>query len=201
MPLPREITIGFPAHVSVSGQSKCGKTRTVEVLLQKLAEAGELPRKAFDCGAVPRLWAEQRAIPLEQLVAEMTPADDQAIDRESQEFLLREPFGIAAGRLTWWVTRFDEIRQFKVWLMCPDDVCAGRVGVPVEQVARRNEDDTRRFREYYGLEFPPSSLADLNEKFDLVVSTLSYPADEVGNIILTCGRCWNAGASYEKFHL
>ncbi len=190
----------FPALASVSGQSKCGKTKTVEVLLQKLAEAGEPARQSFDCGAVPRRWAEQRGISLERLVAEMTPADDQAIDLESQEFLLRpSSFGIAAGRLTWWVTKCNDVRQFRVWLTCPDEVCASRVNLPVEQVTRRNADDTRRFREYYGIEFPPPSMFVLSQEFNLVVSTHTHPADEVANIILDCGRRWNAGLPYEKF--
>lgn len=94
-----------------------------------------------------------------------------------------------------------QFHQFRVWLVCDDAVCARRVGVPVSSVTDRNWDDARRYREYYGLTFPPPSLQDLRGEFNLVVSTHRYGPEEVARIIVDSGCAWNDNVWYESVWL
>jgi cytidylate kinase len=179
--------------VSISGQSKCGKTKTVEKVLERLLELGFPEYRTLDCGALPRRWADEKGVSIEKYVAEMTAVDDRLIDDTAHAFMREDGPSIAAGRLTWWVAPRGAL---KIWLVCPDELCASRVEVDVAKVTNRNADDTRRYMSYYGLMFPPRF-----EEFDLVISTENNDPDTVASIIVGCMYSHASGRRYERFYL
>lgn len=201
-----------PALIGVSGLTGCGKTETLKTLVAGLSSDGYGNYGTLDCGSLPRKWAREEGKTIDEYIATMGADLDPKIDERTLGFYREQPLGIVAGRLACQMSGKTGKMVFRVWLYCPAEIRAARRGVNVSEITGRDEKDSARFLEGYGLTYPPAEIAaavagTLGQReveaapFDLLISTERYSPPEIAERIVACGRCWEGGHSYVKVHL
>jgi cytidylate kinase len=201
-----------PALIGISGLTGCGKTETLKHLVAALSGHGYGEYGTLDCGSLPRQWAREEGKTIDEYIATMGAELDPKIDDRTLGFYRDEPLGIVAGRLACHMSGKTAKTVFRVWLYCPAEVRASRRQVHVSEITGRDDKDSARFLEGYGLVYPPaeiemavSGILDAREievaPFDLLISTEKFSPQEIAERIVSCGRCWEGGHSYVKIHL
>lgn len=214
-PLPETETrrgLRPPALIGISGLTGCGKTETLKNLVAGLSSGGYGDYATLDCGSLPRQWAQAAGKTIDEYIATMGAGLDPKIDDRTRGFYREQPLGIVAGRLACHVSAQTGKTVFRVWLYCPAEVRAARRAVNVSEITGRDEKDSARFLEGYGLAYPPAEIAaavagTLDQRgaeaapFDLLISTERYSPREIAERIVACGRCWEGGHSYGRIQL
>lgn len=213
-PLETETRRGLspPALIGVSGLTGCGKTETLKTLVARLSSDGYGSYGTLDCGSLPRQWAKDEGKTIDAYIATMGADLDPKIDERTLGFYRDEPLGVVAGRLACHMSGKTAKTVFRVWLYCPAEVRASRRQVHVSEITGRDEKDSARFLDGYGLVYPPAEIdlavsGALGAKeteaapFDLLISTEKFSPQEIVERIIACGRCWESGHSYAKIHL
>lgn len=201
-----------PELIAVSGLTGCGKSETLRELVAALAGAGYGNYDSLDCGSLPRQWAKEEGLDIEAFIQRMGPELDPRIDERTRGFYRDASLGVAVGRLACHESRNARRPVFRVWLYCPTETRAARRGVDPSVIDGRDQKDSARFRQAYGITYPPPEVAnaaadDLSPAeierapFDLLVSTLKCRPGDIAERIISCGRCWSAGNSYAKIQL
>ena len=201
-----------PALVGISGLTGCGKTETLKTLVARLSSDGYGDYGTLDCGSLPRQWARDEGKTIDEYIATMGADLDPKIDERTLGFYREQPLGIVAGRLACHMSGESGKKVFRVWLYCPAEIRAARRGVNISEITGRDEKDSARFLEGYGLTYPPAEIAAAAAgtlghgeiqaaPFDLLISTARYSPREIAERIVVCGCCWERGYPYVKVHL
>jgi len=172
--------------VTVSGPSGSGMT----TLCEGLADA-------LDCGHVSggevfREIAEERDMTITQLVAKASESDE--IDREIDRRLatIAEKWGAAnkafilESRLAGWLA--GNRADLRVRVDAPEEIRVDRTSDREEMGAEmrvRDVIDTKRFEDYYDVDFSDRSV------YDLTVNTARWSPEQTLEIVLTAVRAYD----------
>ena len=164
--------------IAISGPSGSGKTTYAKML------ASDLGLEYYSAGAVFRKLAEERGLSLVELnkLAARSREIDFYIDRGVFERALKGSV-VVEGHLVAWITR--EIADIAIYVTASLDErirrIASRESRDFKEVLRetlvREELQSRRFSEYYGIDVGNLSI------FDLVLDTTSLSIEEAYTII------------------
>lgn len=181
--------------ITLSGMPGSGKSSTADAL------ALALEYKRFSSGDFMRKVAADRGLSLEDLglVAEQDRSIDDAIDTEIKKVADEQDNVVIDSRLAYhWIPS-----AFKVYLKLDPHVAAeriynhihsvGRVGQTAgtveevyEKMMRRIDNEKKRYKEYYGIDYTDEN------NFDLVVDTGENSLEKVAEIILDAYKKWNS---------
>jgi cytidylate kinase len=171
--------------VTVSGPPGVGKSTLA---------AGLADRFGFEHvsgGDVFRAMADERGMTLAEFgeLAEEDDDIDRNLDRQLRETARERDDLVLESRLAGWMA--GEHADLRVWLDAPLSVRAERiadredkpVAVAREETVAREESETKRYREYYGIEFDDRSI------YDLDVNTARWgPEDTLGIVAAAVER-------------
>lgn len=168
---------GKEVRIAISGSSGCGNTTVSRLLAEKLDIA--LINYTF------RSLAQERHIPLEQIIelAKTDESFDRIVDTRQVE-LARQSSCVLGSRLAVWMLSEADL---KVYLTASAEVRARRIqnreAADLDAIRAftelRDREDTRRYRELYGIDNRDYSFVDL------VVDTEKHQPDEIVGIILS----------------
>ncbi|MFH1621289.1 MAG: (d)CMP kinase [Patescibacteria group bacterium] len=168
--------------ISIAGTPGSGKTTVGKLLAERLG------LKFYSIGALRGKMAVDKGIDLEALneIGESEAYTDKIVDDYQKVLGEKEDQFVIEGRLSWYFIP----NSFKVYLKCDIEEAARRVfkdrgndredekkyASPKEvtqSFLNRAGSDTRRYKKYYGINYPDES------KFDLVIDTTNYEKPEV----------------------
>ncbi|MBR5645650.1 MAG: AAA family ATPase [Treponema sp.] len=163
-------------RIAISGKSGCGNTTVSGLLAKKLGIT--LINYTF------RQLAEEKGMTLKEVIEKAKDDDsyDKYVDSHQVELALKEPC-VLGSRLAIWMLKEADL---KVYLYADEDTRAGRVftreGGDLQAIkdftAMRDSEDTRRYKEFYGIDNNDYSFVDL------IIDTSKYtPEQEVELII------------------
>ncbi len=165
-----------PLRIAVSGPSGCGNTTVSTLLAEKLG----IPCINYTF----RTLAKELAIPLTDLVekAKTDSSFDLLVDRRQVEMALKTSC-VLGSRLAIWILKEA---QLKAVLTAPQAVRVQRIhkreGGSLSAVKTftemRDADDTRRYKQLYGIDNTDYSCADLR------IDTEKHPPNEITEIII-----------------
>ena len=172
--------------VTVSGAPGAGVT----TLCEGLADA-------LDCGYVSggevfREIAEERGETLTELVAAAGESEeiDRALDRRlhsiAEEWGAANKSFILESRLAAWIA--GNRADLKIWLDAPEEIRVDRTSDREEMGAEmrvRDVIDTKRFEDYYDVDFSDRSV------YDLTVNTARWSPEQTLEIVLTAVRAYD----------
>ncbi len=168
---------GKEVRIAISGSSGCGNTTVSRLLAERLDIA--LINYTF------RSLSQERHIPLEQIIelAKTDESFDRIVDTRQVE-LARQSSCVLGSRLAVWMLAEADL---KVYLTASPEVRARRIqnreAADLDEIRafteHRDREDTRRYRELYGIDNTDYSFVDL------VVDTEKYQPDEIVGIILS----------------
>ena len=163
-------------RVAISGKSGCGNT-TVSGLLSKTLGV-TLINYTF------RQLAAEKGMTLPEVIeaAKTDDSYDKYVDKHQVELALAEPC-VLGSRLAIWMLKEADL---KVYLFASDDTRAHRVfnreGGDLQQIkdftAMRDSEDTRRYKEFYGIDNNDYAFCDL------IIDVNEKTPEEIVNIIL-----------------
>jgi cytidylate kinase len=162
---------GTDIRVAISGSSGCGNTSVSRIL----AETLDIAFINFTF----RSLAQEMHIPLSEII-EKAKTDftyDRMVDEKQLE-LARSSSCVLGSRLAIWMLTDADI---KVYLTASEEVRVKRImnreGGTYEEnrifTALRDAEDTRRYRELYGIDNTEYSFADL------IINTENYTPDQI----------------------
>ncbi len=146
--------------ITVSGLSGAGKTTVAEAIAKATGltyvSAGEIFRKV----------AEERGIPLVQLVKKRNPELDFEVDRRTLEYAMKGNV-VLDGRLTGWIA--GDWADFRIWVRCKLQIRAKRVALrdkvsfdeAVKRIRMRDHADMRVYKKLYKIDLLDESIYDL----------------------------------------
>ncbi len=150
---------GRDVRVAISGRSGCGNTTVSRILAETLDIA--FINYTF------RSLAQELHVQLEEIIEKAKSDDsyDRMVDTKQVE-LARRSSCVLGSRLAIWMLKEADL---KVYLTASDSVRAKRIlnreGGSLEEVQRftamRDAEDTRRYRELYGIDNTDISFADI----------------------------------------
>ena len=150
---------GKEVRVAISGRSGCGNTTVSRIL----AETLDIAFINFTF----RSLAQDLHVKLEEIIEKAKSDDsyDRMVDTKQVE-LARRSSCVLGSRLAIWMLKEADL---KVYLTASDDVRARRIlnreGGSLEEIKRftamRDAEDTRRYRELYGIDNTDYAFADL----------------------------------------
>lgn len=163
-------------RVAVSGSSGCGNTTVSRLLAERLDIA--FINYTF------RTLSQERRLPLEEIIEKARTDDswDRAVDTRQVE-LARTSSCVLGSRLAVWMLKEADL---KVYLTASPEVRARRIlnreGGDLDKIAAftrlRDSEDTRRYRELYGIDNTDYGFVDL------VIDTENKLPDDIVSIIL-----------------
>lgn len=167
--------------VTISGMPGSGTTTAAGLVVSATGF------RYVNTGAIFREMAQERGVTLNEFgkLANDNPEVDRELD-DRQIAHARSGKVLLEGRLAGYMIDGAGVRALKVWLAAPLDVrltrVSGRDGQDLE-VARklsleREEDERRRFVEFYGFDLART------EVYDLVIDSSRYLPQEIGDMIL-----------------
>ena len=172
-------------RIAISGKSGCGNTTVSGLLAQKLGI--KLINYTF------RQLAEEKGMTLKEVIeaAKNDDSYDKYVDKHQVELALAEPC-VLGSRLAVWMLKEADL---KVYLFASDETRARRVfnreGGDLQAIkdftAMRDSEDTRRYKEFYGIDNNDYAFCDLiidvNEKTpDEIVEVILQKLEEKGLI-------------------
>ena len=163
-------------RIAISGKSGCGNTTVSGLLAQKLGI--KLINYTF------RQLAAEKGMTLAQVIeaAKTDDSYDKYVDKHQVELALAEPC-VLGSRLAIWMLKEADL---KVYLLASDDTRARRVynreGGDLQQIkdftAMRDSEDTRRYKEFYGIDNNDYAFCDL------IIDVNEKTPEEIEEIIL-----------------
>lgn len=163
-------------RIAVSGSSGCGNTTVSRLLAEKLDIA--FINYTF------RTLSQERGIPLEEIIEKAKTDDswDRLVDTRQVE-LARSASCVLGSRLAVWMLAEADL---KVFLTASPEVRARRIlnreGGDLDEIGAftrlRDSEDTRRYRELYGIDNTDFRFVDL------VIDTEHYLPEDIVSIIL-----------------
>ena len=170
------MTLKKDLRVAISGKSGCGNT-TVSTLLANTLKI-KLINYTF------RQLAEEKGMTLKEVieVAKNDDSYDKYVDKHQVELALEQPC-VLGSRLAIWMLKEADL---KVYLLASDDTRARRVynreGGDLQQIkdftAMRDSEDTRRYKEFYGIDNNDYAFCDL------IIDVNEKTPEEIVEIIL-----------------
>ena len=166
--------------VTISGMPGSGTTTAARLVVSATGF------RYVNTGAIFREMAQERGVTLNEFgkLANENPEVDRELD-DRQIALARAGKVLLEGRLAGYMVDGAGVRALKVWLAAPLDVrltrVSGRDGQDLE-VARklsqeREEDERKRFIEFYGFDLGRT------EVYDLVIDSSCHRPAEISRMI------------------
>lgn len=136
-------------------------------------------------GGIFRQMAAEADRTLEQYMADIAdhPEDERGVDERLIGYALAGQTVVESRVVAWLMP--DETDAFAVWLTCDEDVRVDRVMQRDDhedakrRVEAREEIDSNRYRQLYGIDLDDLSV------YDLVINTTKTPAIEVAEQVAT----------------
>ena len=163
-------------RIAISGKSGCGNT-TVSGLLSKTLGV-TLINYTF------RQLAAEKGMTLPEVIeaAKNDDSYDKYVDKHQVELALAEPC-VLGSRLAVWMLKEADL---KVYLFASDETRARRVfnreGGDLQQIkdftAMRDSEDTRRYKEFYGIDNNDYAFCDL------IIDVNEKTPDEIMGVII-----------------
>ena len=163
-------------RVAISGKSGCGNTTVSGLLAQKLGVT--LINYTF------RQLAAEKGMTLPEVIeaAKNDDSYDKYVDKHQVELALKEPC-VLGSRLAIWMLKEADL---KVYLSASDDTRAKRVfnreGGDLQAIkdftAMRDSEDTRRYKEFYGIDNNDYAFCDL------IIDVNEKTPDEIVGVII-----------------
>ena len=163
-------------RIAISGKSGCGNT-TVSGLLSKTLGV-TLINYTF------RQLAAEKGMTLPEVIeaAKNDDSYDKYVDKHQVELALAEPC-VLGSRLAVWMLKEADL---KVYLFASDETRARRVfnreGGDLQQIkdftAMRDSEDTRRYKEFYGIDNNDYAFCDL------IIDVNEKTPDEIVGVII-----------------
>jgi cytidylate kinase len=163
-------------RVAISGKSGCGNT-TVSALLAKVLQIRFI-------NFTFRSLSKEIGMSLEDIIRDAKTSDryDREIDRRQVE-LAMEDSCVLGSRLAIWMLKEADL---KVYLWASEEVRTGRIQIReggslddvIEFTRHRDAEDTRRYKELYGIDNNDYSFADL------VIDTENYDPQAIVKLVL-----------------
>ena len=163
-------------RIAVSGKSGCGNTTVSTLLSQALGVT--LINYTF------RQLAAEKGMTLAQVIESAKTDDsyDMYVDSHQVELAKKEPC-VLGSRLAIWMLKEADL---KVYLYASDEVRANRVftreGGDLKQIqeftARRDSEDSRRYKKLYNIDNNAYSFADV------IIDTSKYTPEQIVRQIL-----------------
>ena len=163
-------------RIAISGKSGCGNT-TVSGLLSKTLGV-TLINYTF------RQLAAEKGMSLPEVIeaAKNDDSYDKYVDKHQVELALAEPC-VLGSRLAVWMLKEADL---KVYLFASDETRARRVfnreGGDLQQIkdftAMRDSEDTRRYKEFYGIDNNDYAFCDL------IIDVNEKTPDEIVGVII-----------------
>ena len=173
--------------VTISGPAGSGKSTAAAALAEALGydhvSGGDIFRD---------LAAEHGLTPLElNRQAEADESIDRDLDRRLRETAATRDDVVLESRLSGWMA--GEHADFRVWLDAPFEIRARRIAdredKPVdlarEETRARAQSESRRYREYYGIDIEELSI------YDLVLNTARLDPEGVVEAVATILRAYD----------
>lgn len=167
-------------RVTVSGLPGSGTTTLAEAL------SSRFDLEHVSSGDVFRAMARERGVTLAEFgrIAEEDPEIDREIDERQREIAREKKDVVMEGRLSGWMVEDADLR---VWLAAPLEVRAERVADREEQtveeahdeIEKRQNSESRRYREIHGID-----IGDLSV-YDLVIDTSHWDEEGVAAVATT----------------
>jgi cytidylate kinase len=167
-------------RVTVSGLPGSGTTTLAEAL------SSRFDLEHVSSGDVFRAMARERGVTLAEFgrIAEEDPEIDREIDERQREIAREKKDVVMEGRLSGWMVEDADLR---VWLAAPLEVRAERVADREEQtveeahdeIEKRQNSESRRYREIHGID-----IGDLSV-YDLVIDTSHWDQEGVAAVATT----------------
>jgi cytidylate kinase len=167
-------------RVTVSGLPGSGTTTLAEAL------SSRFDLEHVSSGDVFRAMARERGVTLAEFgrIAEEDPEIDREIDERQREIAREKEDVVMEGRLSGWMVEDADLR---VWLAAPLEVRAERVADREEQtveeahdeIEKRQNSESRRYREIHGID-----IGDLSV-YDLVIDTSHWDQEGVAAVATT----------------
>ncbi|PUA33396.1 MAG: hypothetical protein B7O98_02950 [Zestosphaera tikiterensis] len=165
--------------VAVAGLPGSGKS----TLAKKLAE--QLRLRYVSSGSIFRNIAKERGLTLEELskLAEEDPNIDRYIDTKAYEEAMKGCVVVDA-HIAGWILK--DVADVKIFLQASLNARANRIAVrdgksfeeALNEVKLREASESRRFKEFYGIDFSDLSV------YDLIINTEVFNAEETLDIAL-----------------
>jgi len=165
--------------VAVAGLPGSGKS----TLAKKLAE--KLRLRYVSSGSIFRNIAKERGLTLEELskLAEEDPNIDRYIDTKAYEEAMKGCVVVDA-HIAGWILK--DVADVKIFLQASLNARANRIAVrdgksfeeALNEVKLREASESRRFKEFYGIDFSDLSV------YDLIINTEVFNAEETLDIAL-----------------
>ena len=163
-------------RIAISGKSGCGNT-TVSGLLSKTLGV-TLINYTF------RQLAAEKGMTLPEVIeaAKTDDSYDKYVDKHQVELALAEPC-VLGSRLAVWMLKEADL---KVYLFASDETRARRVfnreGGDLQQIkdftAMRDSEDTRRYKEFYGIDNNDYQFVDI------IIDTANYMPEQIVELII-----------------
>ena len=170
------MTLKKDLRIAISGKSGCGNTTVSGLLAQKLGI--KLINYTF------RQLAEEKGMTLKEVIeaAKNDDSYDKYVDKHQVELALAEPC-VLGSRLAIWMLKEADL---KVYLFASDDTRAKRVfnreGGDLQAIkdftAMRDSEDTRRYKEFYGIDNNDYAFCDL------IIDVNEKTPDEIVGVII-----------------
>jgi len=165
--------------VAVAGLPGSGKS----TLAKKLAE--QLRLRYVSSGSIFRNIAKERGLTLEELskLAEEDPNIDRYIDTKAYEEAVKGCVVVDA-HIAGWILK--DVADVKIFLQASLNARANRIAArdgksfeeALNEVKLREASESRRFKEFYGIDFSDLSV------YDLIINTEVFNAEETLDIAL-----------------